>query len=72
MMKRLLPYLLLIAVCVSVSLADYDDGFITAGEYEYFVEWNSYNPPLVVEGGGQIGLRCETMVVLRYAILQRL
>ena len=72
MMKRIVPYLLLIAVCISVSLADYDDGFITAGEYEYFVEWNSNNPPLIVEGGGQIGLRCETMVGLKCAILQRL
>jgi hypothetical protein len=54
MMKRIAPYLLLIAVCVSVSFADYIDGFITAGEYEYFVEWNSYNPPLIVEGGGRL------------------
>jgi hypothetical protein len=51
-MKRIVPYLLLIAVCASVSLADYSDGFITAGEYEYGVDWNSYDPPLIVDGGG--------------------
>ena len=51
MMKRIVPYLLLIAVCVSVSLADYSDGFITAGEYEYGVEVFNHDV-LVVDGGG--------------------
>ena len=72
MMKRIVPYLLLMAACVSVSFADYSDGFITAGEYEYFVEWNSKNPPLIVEGGGQIGLRCEISVVSKCATPQYL
>jgi hypothetical protein len=39
-------------ICVSPSLADYSDGFITAGEYEDWVEWTSSNPPLIVDGGG--------------------
>ncbi len=33
-------------------LAGYTDGFITAGEYEYAVTWRSFNPPLIVNGGG--------------------
>ena len=52
MMKRIVPFLLGFMVCSTLSLADYSDGFITAGEYEYGVEWNSYDPPLIVEGGG--------------------
>ena len=47
----LLLLILLYAYC-SFSFADYDDGYITEGEYEHFVEWDSYNPPLIVEGGG--------------------
>jgi hypothetical protein len=70
MVKRMVLLFLGLVICSSLSFADYIDGFITAGEYEYFVEWNSYNPPLIVEGGGQIGLRCEISVVLKCAILQ--
>jgi len=51
-MKRIVPFLLGFMVCSTLSLADYSDGFITAGEYEYGVDWFSYNPPLIVEGGG--------------------
>ncbi len=67
-MKRIVPYLLLIAVCASVSLADYSDGFITAGEYEYGVEWFSYDPPLIVEGGGAdvIDIRNYGRLEVRY------
>ena len=54
MMKRTVLFLFGLVICSSLSLADYSDGFITAGEYEYFVEWNSYNPPLIVEGGGRL------------------
>ena len=53
MMKRMIPILLWLAIYSSLSLADYSDGFITAGEYEYGVEWFSNDPPLIVEGGGQ-------------------
>ena len=54
MIKRIVPCLLLLAFCASVSLASIitDDGYLTAGEYEYFVEWRSYEPPLIVDGGG--------------------
>ncbi|HRV20679.1 MAG TPA: PEP-CTERM sorting domain-containing protein [Anaerohalosphaeraceae bacterium] len=51
-MKRLMPTLFWFLVCMSVSPAGYSDGFITAGEYEYGVEWTTYNPPLIVQGGG--------------------
>ena len=54
MMKRILPFFLLAAFSVSVSFADYSDGWITTGEYEYGVEWFTANPPLIVEGGGQM------------------
>ena len=59
MMKRVIPFLFGLVICSSLSLADYSDGFITAGEYEYGVDWFSYDPPLIVEGGGQTGLRYE-------------
>jgi hypothetical protein len=52
MMKRLMPTLFGFLICMSVSFAGYSDGFITAGEYEYGVEWFTDNPPLIVEGGG--------------------
>ena len=53
MMKRIVPFLLTVFVCTSVSFADYSDGFITAGEHEYEVRWSSSTPPLIVEGGGR-------------------
>ena len=57
-MKKLFLLLVLFSFCtylpVSFALTVYDDGFITEGEYGYFVQWNSYDPPLIVEGGGQI------------------
>jgi hypothetical protein len=53
MMKRVLPFLGLV-FWVSVSFAGYSDGFITTGEYEGFVNWTSYNPPLIIEGGGAV------------------
>ena len=52
MVKRIVTFLLGIMVCSSLSFADYTDGFITAGDYEFGVEWFSNNPPLIVEGGG--------------------
>ena len=55
-MKKLSCVLIIILVCaclpVSFALTVYDDGFITEGEYGYFVQWTSYDPPLIVEGGG--------------------
>jgi hypothetical protein len=51
-MKRTALFLLLTS-CLPTMFAGYSDGFITAGEYEYGdVIWRSYNPPLIVNGGG--------------------
>ena len=50
-MKRIVPFLLGFMVCSSLSLADYSDGFITAGEYEYGVRLFNHDV-LIVEGGG--------------------
>jgi hypothetical protein len=49
--KRMIP-LGAVCLCLSTTWADYSDGWITAGEYEYGVRWTSYNPPLIVDGGG--------------------
>ena len=48
-MKRTVP-LLLFACCVPFVYAGYDDGLISAGEYEWAVDW--LNGTLVVDGGG--------------------
>ena len=55
-MKQLIPPLLVMTIFLSVSLADYSDGWITAGEYEGFVTWTSEVTPLIVEGGGAIAI----------------
>ncbi len=51
-MKRF--WLILLGVCLFEPsvYASYLDGFITAGEYEFDVRWSSYDPPLIVNGGG--------------------
>jgi hypothetical protein len=51
-MMRRIALCLLLAYCLSTSFAGYSDGFITAGEYEGAVTWRSFDPPLVVDGGG--------------------
>ena len=53
MMKRVLPCLLLITVCISVSIAGYDDGVISEGEYEYGVRIENSDTLLVQGGGGR-------------------
>ncbi len=40
----------------TVSFAGYSDGWITAGEYEGHVSWTNSNQPLIVDGGGAIGI----------------
>ncbi len=47
-----MPLLLGLMICVSFSLAGYSDGYITAGEYEEWVEWTCADPPLIIDGGG--------------------
>jgi len=48
-MKRTIPLLLFVA-CLPVVYAGYDDGLISTGEYEWYVEW--FSDTLVVNGGG--------------------
>ena len=53
-MKRIVLYLLLVALCPCAcfaALGDADDGFLTEGEYDYGVEIFGENT-LIVEGGG--------------------
>lgn len=53
MMKRIMPILLLITFCVPAWSGVADDGFLSAGEYDYGnITWRFSNPPLVVDGGG--------------------
>lgn len=51
-MKRMILFL----VCVSVGFASYRDGYLTAEDgYQYgFITWRSFDPPLIVDGGGAI------------------
>jgi len=37
-----------------MALAGYSDGYIIDGEYEGSITWRSYDPPLVVDGGGAV------------------
>jgi hypothetical protein len=55
-MMRRIALCLLLAYCLSTSFAGYSDGFITAGEYEYGVTWRTYDPPLIVDGGGALDI----------------
>ncbi len=50
-MKRIIT-LLLFALCLPMAYAGYTDGLISAGEYEYGVDWLS--GLLVVNGGEQM------------------
>ena len=53
MVKRLFLCSLLFAFSTTVFSGVADDGVISIGEYDYgIIEWTSYNPPLIVEGGG--------------------
>lgn len=55
-MKRILGLLMFACISVSVSLAGYSDGWITAGEYEGTVRWTSNTQPLIVDGGGAMNI----------------
>ena len=52
MMKRTLTVFLFTIICMPVFGGILDDNKITAGEYGYFITWRSFNPPLIVDGGG--------------------
>jgi len=53
-MKRILGLMMFACISVSTSLAGYSDGYITAGEYEGWITWDSNTQPLIVDGGGAI------------------
>ena len=53
-MKRILQFLMLIAFCTPAFGGILDDNKISAGEYDYFITWRSYDPPLTVDGGGAL------------------
>jgi len=42
------------AFSFAMALAGYSDGYITDGEYEGSITWQSYDPPLIVDGGGAV------------------
>jgi hypothetical protein len=51
-MKRLWQFLVLGVCCTPAFAGLADDGFLTAGEHVWSVTWRSYDPPLIVDGGG--------------------
>ncbi len=69
MMKRTALFLFGFVIYSALCLADYSDGFITAGEYEYGVQLFNHDV-LIVEGGGLTLLRQEISAKSKYAILQ--
>ncbi len=50
-MKRIIT-LLLCVLCLQITYAGYDDGLISAGEYEGGVDW--LDGQLIVDGGGAV------------------
>ncbi len=58
-MKRMALFLL--GVCSPVFGGVVDDGYLMAGEHDWFITWRSYDPPLIVDGGGQEKFQSETM-----------
>ncbi len=65
-MKRLALFLLVVCSPVFGGIAD--DGFITAGEYDYGgITWWLNDPPLIVDGGGayQISVRDNGRLIVK-------
>jgi len=53
-MKRMLQWFIVVVCSVPVLGGVASDGFLTAGEYDHgMITWRSYDPPLIVDGGGQ-------------------
>ncbi|MCE5186470.1 MAG: hypothetical protein LLF76_10125 [Planctomycetaceae bacterium] len=52
MMKRTPPLFMLVVLCAPVFGGVADDGVISTGEYAFSLTWRSYDPPLIVNGGG--------------------
>jgi len=65
-MKRIVLCLSL-TVCLPTTFAGYNDGFITAGEYEFGVIWRSCQIPLIVDGGGadEISVRNNGRLIVK-------
>ncbi len=58
-MKKMIPLLILVC-CGFMVAAGYDDGLISGGDYEEFVEW--FSGTLIVDGGGgehHLGMELE-------------
>jgi hypothetical protein len=61
-MKRLWQFFVLAVCCTPVFAGLADDGFLTTGEYIGSVTWRSYDPPLIVDGGGHMKFPLGTTV----------
>ncbi len=58
-MKRMLQLFMVVVCSVPILGGVASDGFLTAGEYDHgMITWRSYDPPLIVDGGGA----CEIAV----------
>ena len=67
-MKRLWQFLVLAVCCTPVFGGIADDGFITTGEYSLLsITWRSYDPPLIVDGGGanEISVRDNGRLIVK-------
>jgi hypothetical protein len=66
MMKRILAIFFLTAFFLPVWGGMLDDNKISAGEYVGSLTWRTYDPPLVVDGGGalEISLRDNSRLIV--------
>lgn len=57
MMKRIAIFIACVSVALAGSTDGYLNGFITAEDgYQYAVTWLSFDPPLIVNGGGALDI----------------
>ena len=69
-MKRIIPYLLTMVVCMSTcfaGLGDADDGYLTSGEYDYDVQLENYD----FTGNYSIRTNCTSSKALRHISIFR-
>ncbi|MGH2271102.1 PEP-CTERM sorting domain-containing protein [Anaerohalosphaeraceae bacterium U12dextr] len=60
--------LLFFAFSFSIAFGGISDGFLTADDgYQGYITWRSYNPPLVVDGGGalEISIRDNGRLIIQ-------
>ncbi len=64
-MKGMALFLLIVCMPAYGNLAN--DGYLTAGEYEWFVTWSNYQIPLIVDGGGalEISVRSNGRLIVQ-------